>query len=144
MKKLWGVALLGLILALSLASLGCGNNSTSTTETNTQTGANTVSIENFKFVPADLTVSIGDTVTWINNDSTNHTVTGDKTGTDDDFDSGILKPGDQYTYVFDQSGPQPYHCTIHSSMKATVTVSGGTSGSGTSSPGGTTNSQSPY
>jgi plastocyanin len=136
MKKLMAVGVLALVFASSLALLGCGSNNSSTPAAGTTTAANTVSIKNFSFIPSNLTVNVGDTVTWVNNDSTNHTVTGDNSGTNDDFDSGILAPGDSWSHTFNAVGSQPYHCTIHTSMHATVTVQGQSSG-GNSGGGGT-------
>jgi plastocyanin len=77
-----------------------------------------VSIQNFAFSPATITITAGTTVTWTNNDSTAHTITSD-TGA---FDSGNIANGKTYTHTFSQAGTFAYHCAIHSSMKATVIV----------------------
>ena len=77
-----------------------------------------VTIKGFAFGPATLKVAAGTTVTWTNQDSTAHTVTGDK----NEFDSGNLAPGKTFTHTFDKAGTFAYHCTIHPSMKATITV----------------------
>jgi len=77
-----------------------------------------VTIKGFAFGPATLEVAAGTTVTWTNEDSTPHTVTGDK----NEFDSGNLDPGKTFTHTFDKAGTFAYHCTIHPSMKATITV----------------------
>ncbi len=70
------------------------------------------------FSPASLTVSVGDTVTWLNTDSMTHTVTSD-TGA---FDSGLLSPGDRWSYTFTQAGTYAYHCTPHPQMTGTIVV----------------------
>jgi plastocyanin len=117
--RLAGPAVLTIIV--SLLVFGCGsNNSAQTAGAGTQT--DTVSIQNFTYSPGEITVSVGDTVTWVNNDSTDHTVTGDNNGTDDAFDSGVIHPGGQYSHTFTAAGAQPYHCTIHTFMHGTVTV----------------------
>jgi plastocyanin len=77
-----------------------------------------VSIANFSFQPAAITVAVGTTVTWTNNDSSAHTVTAN----DGSFDSGRLAPGATFSQTFATAGTFAYHCAIHSSMKATVIV----------------------
>jgi len=82
-----------------------------------------VNIADFTYDPQDLTVQVGDTVTWTNNDDVAHTVTA---GTPDsptgEFDSGELQPGDTFSYTFDQAGTFDYFCTLHPDMTASVTV----------------------
>ena len=75
-----------------------------------------VTIANFAFNPADVTVKVGQSVTWTNNDTTTHTVTGA------DFDSGPLAPGATYSHTFATAGTFDYHCSIHTSMTGKVTV----------------------
>jgi plastocyanin len=84
-----------------------------------------VTIANFAFGPASISVPVGSTVTWTNQDSTNHTVTAD----DGSFDSGPLAPGATFSQTFDTAGTFTYHCAIHSSMKGTITVTAATSAS---------------
>lgn len=79
-------------------------------------GGNSVSIQNFSFNPASITVKAGDTVTWTNNDSTTHTVTGSG------FDSGPLASGATFSHKFDTAGSFDYHCSIHKTMTGTVVV----------------------
>ena len=55
-------------------------------------------------------------ITWTNNDSATHTVAFA------DFNSGQLAPGATYTHKFDTAGAFDYHCSIHPSMTAKVTV----------------------
>ena len=81
-------------------------------------GGTEVTIADFAFDPGDLTVSVGDTVTWTNDDDTDHTVTAD----DDGFDSGDLGGGDTFEQTFDEAGEFSYHCSIHSQMTGTITV----------------------
>jgi len=63
-------------------------------------------------------VSVGTTVTWVNNDTVQHTVTSDTAL----FDSGPIEPGAKFTYTFTQAGAFAYHCTLVKSMTATITV----------------------
>ena len=129
--------LLGMtLLALALLALGCGGSSSTTTTTAPSGttagttaatsattsagggGANAVSIANFAFSPASITVKVGDSVTWTNNDSTTHTVTAD----DNSFSSGDLAPGATFSFTFSKAGTFAYHCSIHPSMTGTVVV----------------------
>jgi plastocyanin len=79
----------------------------------------TVSIQNFSFKPANITIKRGTNVRWINKDSTAHTVSANRK---DSFDSGRLGPGKRYTHTFKSAGKKPYHCEIHPDMKGTITV----------------------
>ena len=81
---------------------------------------NAVSIMNFAFSPASLTVRAGTTVTWTNKDSDAHTVTSQGSG--GPLASAALSTGQSYTYTFTKPGTYSYLCTIHPFMTATVTV----------------------
>ena len=116
--------LIGLMVFASLLVLvGCTQQvSTPTTnvtqQQNQSTGqlAASVAIKNFAFDPISATIAKGGTVTWTNEDSVSHTITGD------DFDSGTIANGASYSHVFDQAGEYAYHCSIHASMKGTIIV----------------------
>jgi plastocyanin len=56
----------------------------------------TVSIQNFSFKPANITIKRGTNVRWINKDSTAHTVSANRKNS---FDSGRLSPGKRYTHL---------------------------------------------
>ncbi|MBH1935174.1 cupredoxin domain-containing protein [Streptomyces sp. AV19] len=78
-----------------------------------------VSIVNFDFIPAQLTVAVGDTVTWTNTVSTLHTVTAD----DNSFNSGNLAQGATFSLALTRSGTVTYHCSFHpTTMKGEVTA----------------------
>ncbi len=82
----------------------------------------TVNIKGFAFGPATLTVAKGTKVTFTNNDTATHTVTsGANRAKDGKFDQQITG-GAETTVSFDTPGTYEYFCTIHSSMKGTVTV----------------------
>jgi plastocyanin len=67
-----------------------------------------------------LVIAMGTTVTWVNDDSIAHTATSD-TGV---WDSGILSPGQSFSFTFTSAGTFPYHCAIHgaASMSGTIVV----------------------
>ena len=81
---------------------------------------NSVSIKNFTFDPAVITVKVGTTVTWTNSDQDPHTVTSD--GKSGPLNSKPLNQGETFQYTFTQAGTFSYLCTIHPFMTATVTV----------------------
>jgi plastocyanin len=83
-------------------------------------------IAGFAFHPGSITVTVGDTISWTNDDSAPHTATAD----DGSFDTGQLAKGASGSHTFTSPGTFAYHCTIHPSMHGTVTVvaaAGGTS-----------------
>ena len=84
----------------------------------TTTVTNQVTIINLAFDPQSITVNAGDTVTWVNGDTTAHTVVAD----DGSFDSGDLAPGASFTFTFAAAGTVPYHCGIHPQMTGSVVV----------------------
>jgi plastocyanin len=100
-----------------------------------------VTIENFAFDPADLTVSVGDTVTWSNNDSAAHTATADGGS----FDTGTIAGGGAKGVTFSTAGTFTYHCRIHATMTGRVVVqaTGGGGGSATTPPTDTAHGSAP-
>ncbi len=114
MKRLITFALAAGLLVLSISCYGTPSTTTNTTPT---TG-NSVSIANLSFSPSTLSVAVGTTVTWTNNDNVVHTVTSD-TGV---FNSPDLSPGQTFTYTFNTTGSFAYHCSKHTYMKGTVTA----------------------
>ena len=87
--------------------------------TNGATGSQTVTIAGFAFAPATLSVPAGTTVTWTNQDATTHTATADD-GTS--FDCTPIGAGASMSFTFATPGTFAYHCAIHPTMKATITV----------------------
>ena len=77
-----------------------------------------VKIISFAFSPSSLSVRTGTRVTFKNQDPTFHTVTADG-GL---FNSGDLATGQSFSFTFMSRGSFGYHCSIHPSMKGTVTV----------------------
>lgn len=81
---------------------------------------NEVAIKDFAFAPGTVTVKVGTTVTWKNNDQDPHTVT--STGSGGPLKSPTLQTNDTYKYTFTQAGKFDYLCTIHPFMTASVVV----------------------
>jgi plastocyanin len=84
-------------------------------------GSNLVTIKNFAFSPAILTIKTGTTVTWTNQDGAPHQVASDP-GTPVAFSSDSLANGASFQFTFTQPGTYAYYCTIHPSMKGTIIV----------------------
>ncbi len=78
----------------------------------------TITIKDFAFNPADLTVNAGDTVTFVNEDGAPHTATADNGG----FDTGNLSTGQSAAFKFSTAGTFSYFCAVHPSMKGSITV----------------------
>ncbi len=83
-----------------------------------QPGATKVSIKQFAFTPNSLTIPVGSTVMWTNNEIIPHTVTAD----DGSFTSDTLSKSDTFSHTFTAVGTVAYHCTYHTNMKADVIV----------------------
>lgn len=79
-----------------------------------------VSIENFAFNPQTIEIAVGDTVTWTNNDSAQHTATQSPSGSG--FQSGPLATGATFSQTFDTAGSYDYFCEFHSGMTGTIVV----------------------
>jgi plastocyanin len=126
----------GVIVAIALA--GCGGaaygygggaKSTPTPAGGAAGSGGTVTIKDFAFSPQTLTVKAGATVTWVNKDSTPHTVTSVDSSSLDASPTGLfdaqLSQGQTFTFTFDKTGTYNYECTIHksmASMHATIVV----------------------
>ena len=111
-----------IIVVAALASAGIIGAARPATQPATQPASAkvTVSIDNFKFAPATLTVVAGTMVTWINHDDVPHTVS----SRDDPqvFDSGALDTDDKFSFTFSKPGNYAYYCKVHTHMKGVVTV----------------------
>ncbi len=82
-----------------------------------------VTLQNFTFVPANLTIMTGDTVVWTNSDGVPHTVTSGTPGHQSGlFNSGIISDGGTYERTFTEPGVYAYFCTLHTTMTGTITV----------------------
>ena len=90
-----------------------------------------VTIADFNFAPATITINQGDTVTWTNNGPTPHSATAG----DGSFDTGIFPKGQSRSHRFDQAGTFAYICTPHPFMKGTVVVQAAQTGATPDSSG---------
>jgi plastocyanin len=115
-----------LALFAPFATIACGSSNGSPSTPTAPSGAGTpVSIvrgadalTSTAYSPNPLTVSVGTTVTWTNNDTTAHNATAN----DASWSSGNMAPGASFSRTFNAAGTFTYHCTIHPNMVASVTV----------------------
>ncbi len=77
-----------------------------------------VTIDNFSFQPATLTVPAGTTVAWVNRDDVPHTVASN----DNKFRSKALDTDERFSYTFNDAGTYEYFCSLHPKMTAKVVV----------------------
>jgi LPXTG-motif cell wall-anchored protein len=99
-----------------------------------------VSEVDFDFVPATITINVGDTVVWTNNGASVHTSTGGS------WNSGTMNPGSTFSNTFSSAGTFPYHCEFHQSigMVGTVIVQAGGGGGSTLPSTGASSSTGPF
>jgi plastocyanin len=82
------------------------------------TGPVAVHISNFTFGPKAVTVKVGQTITWTNDDDIPHTVV----ATDKSFRSKVLDTGQSFSFTFAKPGQIAYFCSLHPMMTGKVTV----------------------
>jgi plastocyanin len=118
------IRLLSFSLAVSIAACGGGGGGGGTTPTDqnppvTPVATTSVSMKNTAFSPADIVVPAGATVTWTNDDNTNHNAT---------FSSAAIAStesfatGSRSVVMPTTAGTYAYTCTIHGGMNGTVKV----------------------
>ena len=78
-----------------------------------------IEIRALKFQPGVLTVNVGDTLEWKNDDIVPHTATSTESK---GFDSGSIAVGGSWKYVASKKGTYFYNCTLHPNMRAKLVV----------------------
>ena len=78
----------------------------------------TVAMVGMEFKPKVLTVALGDTVVWVNQDIVSHTATSTAGG----FDSKAVDPEKRWKWTVRKKGEFPYVCTYHPLMTGTLQV----------------------
>ena len=76
------------------------------------------------FIPSTVTIDIGGTVTWENNDTAAHTSTGGSAtdGPSGVFDSSLIMAGSSFSHTFEEAGSFDYFCMVHPWMAGLVIV----------------------
>ncbi len=77
-----------------------------------------VCLQGYVYVPDELTISAGDTVTWTSISSLSHTVDAD----DESFESPLINYGESFQHTFATTGVFTYHCDLHPLQLGTITV----------------------
>lgn len=86
----------------------------------TKAAAAQVTIDNFTFAPATLTIAVGSTVAWTNRDDIPHTVV--SADAPRAFRSKALDTGDRFSFTFSKAGTYSYFCSIHPKMTGKIVV----------------------
>ncbi len=107
-----------LVAAIVLAGVPALRAASATTPSPQPSPGVVVHISNFAFSPANVTITAGQAVEFVNEDNVAHTVT----AADKSFDSGDMQPGKRWTHVFEKAGTYRYTCIYHYNMDGTVTV----------------------
>jgi len=76
------------------------------------------------FIPSTVTIEVGETVTWENNDTAAHTASGGSAedGLTGPWDSSLIMAGGSYSYTADTAGTFDYFCMVHPWMAGTLIV----------------------
>lgn len=77
------------------------------------------------FIPHNIKISKGASITWMNGDSVAHTITSGSVqgGHDGVFDSGKIEPGETFSHVFNKTTDTfRYFCTIYPWMNGSITI----------------------
>ena len=82
------------------------------------TATDKISAKDFDFHPSTITVKAGTTVTWTNNDATQHQIADDNHA----FQGDAISHGQTFTHAYTAAGTFGFHCAIHPSMTGSVTV----------------------
>lgn len=115
-------------------SMTNASNANISSSSNTTTAASTISIakgsqnadNNQFYVPPEVTVKAGNTLTWKNDDTAIHTATSGKDATPDGkFDTSLISPGQSSKpqTMPTEPGQYSYFCTLHPWMTGKVIVS---------------------
>jgi plastocyanin len=127
-------ALLVGCLALALVAAGCGGSSkkssggksnpapssSSSSSSSSGSGEVTVGMKNIQFTPKDVTVKVGQTIKWVNDEDIPHNVKAQSGAT---FSSDTFGKGGSFTFTPKKAGKISYVCTIHApNMAGTITV----------------------
>ena len=106
------------VAALAIVLLMMAGRSKTLGATMEDNPATQVKIDNFVFSPNPVTVPVGSTIRWTNQDDIPHNVVSD----DKSFKSKALDTDETFTYTFTKSGTYTYFCSIHPKMTGKIVV----------------------
>ncbi|HEX4429288.1 MAG TPA: cupredoxin domain-containing protein [Frankiaceae bacterium] len=115
-------------VALAVSISACGSHTPPSTRTASHSArsasrqrpvkATRITISDYAYQPAKITVASGASLTFSNRDQTPHTATGTPNG----FDTGRIKPGQSKTITVSKPGTYAYYCQFHAFMHGTIIV----------------------
>jgi plastocyanin len=114
-----------LLAAVALLLVGCGGSGGTGTSSSSSATADSsatpkaVTIKDYTFKPAKITVPAGTTIDFSNEDSTAHTATSTESGV---FESGAIQPSKSGSVTLKKAGTFTYYCAFHPFMKGTIVV----------------------
>jgi plastocyanin len=113
-----------LLAAIAVLLVGCGSSDGDTDRSSSgasaaERGTKTVTIRDYLYEPARISVLTGTTVTFANRDSTPHTATSKQQGA---FESGSIDTGGAGEVILNEAGTFPYYCLFHPFMRGTIVV----------------------
>ena len=127
-----------LVGMVAIGALGaCGGEDAPAAESSSASDAVTINVRGIAYEPAELEVTAGTTVTWVNFDKgVTHTVTSgvpqkqgvpgvaaDKPARPDGvLDGELATNGEEFSYTFEDAGEYEYFCTVHAGMSGVVVV----------------------
>lgn len=115
------VAVVVAVAAIVFSHGGPPSSPTSSTASSgaARSGHVAITIKNFAYHPAIVTVTAGTKVTVTNEDSVEHTATSNTEGF---FETGALKKGESKSFTLSKPGTYAYHCDFHSFMHGIIKV----------------------
>lgn len=112
------------VAVCALAVAGCGSSSSSSSPTPPSNGGAAVTYQSFDASPKTITVKVGQTITWTNNDGPAHDVKSTSGPAGDKIASSAIPQGGTFRFTPKTAGTINYVCTFHPQMtgyKITVT-----------------------
>jgi plastocyanin len=117
MNKLFSLIALSVVILLSSCEKEDEPDSSATNNSGNP-ATNQISMRASTFSPRSMTISVGTTLVWTNNDVLAHTVKSSSGA----FSSGSLSPNETFSFTFQSAGTYAYFCEIHPAMTGTVIV----------------------
>jgi plastocyanin len=114
--------LIAAVVVGAVLTFSRGNDSSrahSGTSASIAAGNEKIDISDFAYSPASVTVKLGTTITFMNEESVEHTATSDTEGA---FDTGTLHKGQAAHFKLNKVGIYSYHCSFHPFMHGTIKV----------------------
>lgn len=110
-RSITRLVLASAVIVGAISMKGCGGGG--------DPGANQVFMQSIAFNPMEITIQVGESVTWINQDIVPHTATSGNPGDADlgsIFRSVLLAQGGTFAHTFNDAGEFVYYCEVHPAM----------------------------